>query len=78
MDNELLKKYGLPTAFASAAFAALLWLMQVIVSDVNRKIDALGRDVDFLSGMIDYSCQPAKGKPVHKAAEIPPTPPVKE
>jgi hypothetical protein len=78
MDKELLKKYGLPTAFASAAFAAMLWLMQVIVSQVSHKIDALGDDVAFLSGMIDYSCQPVKGKPVHKAAELPPTPPVKE
>jgi hypothetical protein len=66
LDPAILKKYGLPTAFACACFAAMMWLMQFIVGDLGKKIENLRNDVNFVSGMVDYACAPAPQKPVHK------------
>jgi len=70
INSTLIKKYGLPTAFAAAAFGALLWLMKVQVDDgraqrteiaakvdvLDDKIEKLRNDVDFLNRNVDLTC----------------------
>jgi hypothetical protein len=53
---DFFKRYGI----AGAILAALVWLMQMVIGDVRAEVRALGKDVDFLSRMVDLSCQPAK------------------
>jgi hypothetical protein len=66
MDNELLKKYGLPTALACALLVALLWVVRILVMDIATSVRTLADDVDFLSGIVDSSCQPIKERPKKK------------
>jgi hypothetical protein len=66
MDSELLKKYGLPTALACALLVALLWVVKILVTDIATSVKTLGNDVDFLSGIVDSSCQPVKPRPKKK------------
>lgn len=56
MTPDFFKRYGI----AGAILAALVWLMQMVIGDVKAEVRALGKDVDFLSRMVDLSCQPAK------------------
>lgn len=70
IDSNMIKKYGLPTAFAAAAFAGMVWMTWIYVSDARKdkaeigakvdaldgKIEKLRNDVDFANRNIDLTC----------------------
>jgi hypothetical protein len=74
LDATLIRKYGLPTAFAVAAFAAFVWLVRMQVEEakaqrveigarvleLDKRIESLGKDVDFLSRIVDDRCAERK------------------
>lgn len=75
VDKTLLQQYGLPTALLFAIlgplFGAFMWVVNGELKDLRAqrsadraevvaKVESLANEVDFMSRMIDLSCQPSK------------------